>query len=425
MRVLTTQAYGESPVAWSPDGMTIALHRRTRLTHQIVLLSVTDGTLTQLKSLEPWPLIGGFSPDGRYLAYSTQVPVPAGRRGLWNALFVLATDGTHEELVANINGSIGTPAWSPDGSRLVFVRQRQGSSTLMTVRVQNGLGQGDPEPVALSVPAEGEPVGSSLVSADGSYYQLYESNSEAGYQADFDPSTRRLTNVTQNTSDLPELVSPDGRYAGVKRVDIETGDVISAVSTSGIITQRAVSPDGTHLFYSLVEQGPQAGPGDLKRIRLMRHTFGTGTDVELHTTESQGYGYFGLTVSGDGAWLAFAINVGESERALMVMPTAGGSSREVRRWPTRANPLGGAMALTPDGRHVIASLQAVPGEPYGLYAISTETGEFDPIWTPVHDVTSSGLSVDGRRIRFSTSTEEQHLWMFPGLFADLSAARGQ
>lgn len=466
MRVLTTHAYGEVPVAWSPDGTTIALHRRTEgpsATHQIVLLSVADGSVTQLKSLEQWPTIGSFSPDGHYLAYSAQTAAGPPRY----ALVVLDTDGAREELIVDMQGTIGTPEWSPDGSRIVFVRSLARGSTLMTVRVQDGKPLGDPEPVDLSLP--GTPAGRPLVSRDGSYYRVYGMNTEAGYLGDFDPTTLRLTNVAPSSIPGVNRVSPDGRHVislngrgvtlvstgelrvfsgieryaadagewlpdsrsylvrqadGVRRVDIETGEVTSVLRTSGGsgVSQVAVSPDGLSFFYSLFEVGPEAGPGDFKRIRLMKHSFETGENGELYSTESQGFGYFGLTVSGNGQWLGFAINVGDSERALMVMPTTGGAPRVLRQWPDRSNPSGGDMALTPNGSHVIASLQPAPGEAYGLHAISTATGELQPIWSPVHSALSPSLSVDGRRIAFRTVSEEQHLWVVPGLFAALGPA---
>jgi Tol biopolymer transport system component len=104
---LTTHADhgGLWPSSWSPDGRTLAVVR-----------SDGDVALLDLATQRITPFLPGwypeFSPDGRWLAYVTEVngrqqvclaALPDGRR-----VFAVSSDGARE------------PAWSPDGATLYY-----------------------------------------------------------------------------------------------------------------------------------------------------------------------------------------------------------------------------------------------------------------------------------------------------------------
>ena len=80
------------PLAWSPDSEQILtdIERRDG-THDLALVSVTDGSIRVLKKLQSSsPQNVGFSPDGRYIAYN----LPSVRDSRRLDLFVVPVDGS-------------------------------------------------------------------------------------------------------------------------------------------------------------------------------------------------------------------------------------------------------------------------------------------------------------------------------------------
>jgi len=117
-----------TPMDWSPDAKLIAVTlRRKDHTNQIGLVSVQDGSLRILKSVD-WRGPTGlfFSPDGRDLVYD----LPAGDETDQRDVFVLATDGSREIPVVTHPATDIAMGWSPDGRHLVFASDRSGSNDL-------------------------------------------------------------------------------------------------------------------------------------------------------------------------------------------------------------------------------------------------------------------------------------------------------
>ncbi len=75
-----------------------------------------------------------FSPDGRQVAFvSTRAGLPQ--------IYVMAVDGTRQELFApfdyGVTGSSFAPEWSPDGTRITFHRDVQGSPQVFIMDVRS------------------------------------------------------------------------------------------------------------------------------------------------------------------------------------------------------------------------------------------------------------------------------------------------
>ena len=127
----------------SPDGATVAFVSDRDFFNDIYIADAVDGehadklikgerseTFESLRFLR----VGmAFSPDGRYLAFSSK----AGER---DALYIM--DVEDEDIVDahrfDLDG-IETPSWSPDGRRLVFTGQKGGTSDLYIVN-RDGTG---------------------------------------------------------------------------------------------------------------------------------------------------------------------------------------------------------------------------------------------------------------------------------------------
>src|SRR5207247_3890274 len=94
---------------WSPDGKHIAFARSGTETGEIFLVNPDGSGETKLTD--------GFSPswsaDGRSLAFDTGGGFPS-------FVYTIRADGSGRRRVSPIAGE--TPAWSPNGSRIVFTR---------------------------------------------------------------------------------------------------------------------------------------------------------------------------------------------------------------------------------------------------------------------------------------------------------------
>lgn len=120
-----------APTDWSPDGRWIAaVIRRKDATAQVGVISVADGSLRVLKTVD-WSRVGGlrFSPDSSFLAYHR----PATEGGFERDVFVLAVDGSREVIAASSPGDDFLLEWTTTGDRLVIASERGGSMSAWTV----------------------------------------------------------------------------------------------------------------------------------------------------------------------------------------------------------------------------------------------------------------------------------------------------
>ncbi len=118
---------------WSPDGGRLAMMHGSNENHDIILINDVTKPLESQKRLTTWPydnLRPIWSPDGKKIAFYSNYN-PAGDPKIWS-IVVIAADGSDptegEELAAKVvamdvipDVEVG-PAWMPDSSRIVFVK---------------------------------------------------------------------------------------------------------------------------------------------------------------------------------------------------------------------------------------------------------------------------------------------------------------
>jgi Tol biopolymer transport system component len=157
VRLTTLENVGS--VAWSPDGTEIVFDNGhtvgSTFNYDIYKISAAGGTPTQLTSTTTWETNPSWAPDGSKIAFELGSEIhtmdPDGTDVLNIGIDGVEVDWSPDSLqfaftlagqirVANVNGTGNTvvhpgpnaeaPAWSPDGTKILFMRQSaNGNST--------------------------------------------------------------------------------------------------------------------------------------------------------------------------------------------------------------------------------------------------------------------------------------------------------
>jgi len=103
---------GEYP-SWSPDGKRIAFNSNLTGDHVMYIVDVDGSNLVNLSSVgEGWQV--QWSPDGRSILFTSHRDHPDN----YTDVYVMRPDGSGVKRLTHTRAY--TPAWSPDGSRIVF-----------------------------------------------------------------------------------------------------------------------------------------------------------------------------------------------------------------------------------------------------------------------------------------------------------------
>jgi len=371
------------PHAWSPDGGSVlALFMRKDGTSEIASISLADKKLTVIRKVNAKGPEIALSPDGTLIAYSMAPDRESGKRDV----FLMNWDGSGHETIVSYPGDDYVLGWSPDGNRLVFASDRNGSCGIWAVGIKGGRADG----AALWLKSDLTPDPLRLTPDGTLHYMIFESAFDV-HTAKIDPGTGRPLAPPEAARSQSAGIrmgpdwSPDGKrlayksfagpadrargHAQISVLDLTTGQetrVATSLASPNPYMGVRWSPDGRSVLIigngSASERGiyqvgipggetrplvafpPQkvclqaAWSGDGQSVfyflgnnptKLLRRDLASGTDAEL-AAMSAPVGGPRLAVSPDGQWVAFtSMEMGSGPRTLMIVPASSGPAREV------------------------------------------------------------------------------------------------
>jgi Tol biopolymer transport system component/imidazolonepropionase-like amidohydrolase len=203
----------------SPDGRTIVFD----LLGDLYVLPIEGGTAKRITSGPQFDVQPRFSPDGREIAFTSD---RGGGNNLWR---MPAAGGAATQVSKEDFRLLNNPAWTPDGQYLIgrkhFTGERSlGAGELWMYHRSGGAGL-----QLTKQKNDQQDLGEPAVSADGKYVYFSE-----------DVSGGSTFQYNKN---------PHGVIYAIKRLDRQTGDIDTIVSTPGGAVRPQPSPDGKSLAF--------------------------------------------------------------------------------------------------------------------------------------------------------------------------------
>lgn len=457
------------PAAWLADGKQIlARFSRRDGTNQIALVSVSDGSVRILKSLD-WRGPGKMrsSLDGKYIVYDFAPGEDSANRDI----FLLATDGSREVPLVEHPADDYVLGWAPDGQRILYASDRTGNWDAWVVHVAAGEPQGEPMLLKGNV-GPIEPMG---LTRDGSFYYVTATRLMDVYVAAVDPETGKLTEkpkpVTQRFvgRNREPAWSPDGlslAYVSTRGQDsavvcirsLKTGEEREVVPRQKISVQRIRwSPDGasilaraydrqrrsrvfridvksgeTHVLEENWDQVAGLSHDGKKTYSVRQGADGRAILVRDVTTHEEKELYrapsspriLNLSLSGDGQHLAFLERKSGTDDRLKVLRTGGGEARELLRLPQSEIFRQAGVGWTRDGRYLLFG-RGRWGK-VELWRIAAAGGKPEKLELRVPTPVIQRLTVhpDGRRIAFAAGYPQKGaIWVMKNFLPTLTSAR--
>jgi Tol biopolymer transport system component len=482
------------PHDWTSDGRWIAGRwdcwpdPDSKGTHEIVLVSATDGALRVLHEVPGtgYAQRSWVSTDDRYLVYGGPVEEDGGNADIW----ILPLAGGDPIPLIHHPADDRILGWVPETDFVVFLSDRDGTWDLWAAAVHDGKTEGPPRKIWRDL-GEVEPAG---FTREGSLFYTGSTRWSNTSIASFDPATgtarldaavpllgsnrwprwspdgRHLAFVTESqvtegkygsinvrdlrtgqqrelATDLKAMFmgdwSPDGRSLLVSgddgrdephfwRVDVNSGDATPLVPVPdayewwGGWTWADWSPDGGSLLYSVMNDGTG-------QSLLIRRDLGSGAEEEIYRDSVILRRPFELSPDGHQVAFVFMDSLyADAPGGIAVLDL---DTRDTRRLVTFGDSLGEwevSLQWTPDAEEILYS-QVVQegGKENGRHTtvsrVPAAGGDPELLWTFAEGRFAGGfhLSPNGRQIALFTFTQETEIGVMENLVEALKETEGR
>jgi len=362
----------------SPDGKKVAVSALALGTHQevpesqnrfIYTVPIAGGEPKQVSSGQG--RLPSFSPDGEFIVYTgfrvrDDSPEIKGRLSFKSDLWVVPSMGGTAVKLADLDGRLRGPVWSPDRRYIAAHHEPGGTNDSMEIWVY---------PLSPDASSAGEPIKISLPRSSWNMLAGWTPQNELGvfiqselHSAIYTVSASggKAVQVTPEPGGYYPRWSPDGERIYFRGFDEDLEKVSTSYvpAVGGNPVEIPVRPD--RWLVSRVPGGGLDVSPDGKRIVVSasQEPYNPKEGVDIWTIPVNGGRPTRLTCDGsfegypcwspDGQWVAFTDWQKKSEDegfdAIYMIPAEGG---EIRQISSEADNLGGgAIAFSPDGERI-------------------------------------------------------------------------